>query len=80
MAFRDVAQPENFQERCLLAKRMIEEYEMPMTVLVDSMTDESRAELSELPSPVYVVNEKGIVVAKFPWPDEQQILGALQNL
>jgi len=78
MAFRDIAQPESFAERCDLALRMKDEYEMPMTVLVDTMEDQSRALFSDLPSPVFILDSKGIVRSKFPWPDQEQIAEAVK--
>jgi len=51
MAFKAIAQPETFEARVELAKKMKDEYEMPMTVLVDTMEDQSRALFSDLPSP-----------------------------
>lgn len=80
MAFRNIAQPESFAERCELALRMKDEYEMPMTVLVDTMEDQSRSIFSDLPSPVYVLDAKGIVRAKFPWPDQELIEEAVYRL
>ena len=77
MAFRDIAQPETFSQRCELAKRMKDEYEMPMTVLVDTMQDHSRSLFSDLPSPVFILNESGQITHKFPWPDQEQIASAL---
>lgn len=80
MAFGDIDQPRNFEERCVLANRMKDEFEMPMEVLVDSMEDQSRDLFSDLPSPVYMVDRYGIVRHKFPWPDQQQISDALKTM
>ncbi len=80
MAFQDIAQPETFEERCALASRMKDEYEMPMTVLVDTMEDRSRALFSDLPSPVYILDGEGVVQAKFPWPEQEQIADALREM
>jgi len=77
MAFRDIAQPESFAQRCKLASRMKDEYQMPMTVLVDTMEDQSRALFSDLPSPVFVLDAKGVVRAKFPWPEQELIEEAI---
>lgn len=77
MAFRDIFQPETLEQRFALAKKMKDDYEMPMTVLVDSMEDQSRELLSELPSPVFILNGEGMVTHKFPWPDHVQIADAL---
>ena len=80
MAFGNINQPETFKERCTLAKRMIDEYEMPMDVLVDTMQDSSRQLFTDLPSPVYILDAKGIVRSKFPWPDQMQIKSAVNEI
>lgn len=79
MAFKNIRQPESLEERIELAARMKDEYEMPMPVLVDTMKDQSRAYYSELPSPVFIINEQGLIQKKFPWPDVDQIRDALLN-
>ncbi|MEM7457638.1 MAG: hypothetical protein AAF456_25135, partial [Planctomycetota bacterium] len=77
MAFENIAQPETLEQRCALARRMKDEYELPMTVLVDSMEDQSRALFSDLPSPAFVIDKEGIVRAKFPWAEGEQIEAAV---
>ena len=52
---------------------------MPMPVLVDTMEDQSRAYYSELPSPVFIINEQGLIKNKFPWPDVDQIREAVSD-
>ena len=59
---------------------MKDEFEMPMDVLVDTMEDQSRQIFSDLPSPVYVMDAKGVVRAKFAWPDQEQIKLAVTSL
>ena len=80
MAFGNIAQPATFEERCTLAQKMKEEFEMPMEVLVDTMKDESRELFSDLPSPVFIIDAGGTVRHKFPWPDQVQISEALNDL
>lgn len=80
LAFREIAQPETFEQRCKLAKRMQDEYELPMTVLVDSMEDQSRALFSDLPSPAFVIDAAGVIRAKFPWADTATIGPAVAAL
>ena len=63
-----------------MAKRMKEEYEMPMDVLVDTMDDASRKIFSDLPSPVFVIDKNGVVQDKFPWPDQEQIAASIERL
>lgn len=80
MAFKAIAQPETFEARVELAKGMKDEYEMPMTVLVDTMEDQSRALFSDLPSPVFIIDAKGVIRNKFPWPESDQIDKAVNEM
>lgn len=80
LAFKDIPQPEDFVQRCELARRMKTEYELPMTVLVDQMDDQSRALFSDLPSPAFVIDADGIVRAKFPWADAETIETAVTDI
>ena len=59
---------------------MKREYEMPMTVLVDTMEDQSRALFSDLPSPVFIIDAKGVIQNKFPWPEAEQIKLAVKKM
>jgi len=58
---------------------MKDEYELPMKVLVDSMEDQSRALFSDLPSPAFIIDAKGIR-EKFPWADAETIGPAVARL
>jgi hypothetical protein len=80
LAFREVAQPESLEARIELAKKMKTEFEMPMKVLVDTMEDQSRALFSDLPSPVFIIDAKGVIREKFPWPESEQISQAVSEL
>jgi len=80
LAFKDIEQPESFEARCELAKRMQDEYELPMTLLVDTMEDQSRELFSDLPSPAFVIDAEGIVRDKFPWADAETIGPAIAKL
>ncbi len=80
LAFKEIAQPENLEQRLELAKKMKEEYELPMTVLVDSMEDQSRALFSDLPSPAFVIDAEGTICEKMPWADAQPIEAAVEQL
>ena len=80
MAFKNISQPENFAERCDLAKRMRHEFELPMTVLVDTMEDTSRALFSDLPSPAFVIDADGVIQAKFPWAEAEVIDMAVKQI
>jgi len=80
MAFKKISQPESFEARVELAQKMKDEYEMPMTVLVDTMEDKSRALFSDLPSPVFIIDSKGVIRNKFPWPESEQIDKAVSEM
>ena len=80
LAFKDVEQPETIEQRIALARRMKDEYELPMTVLVDSMQDQSRALFSDLPSPAFVIDKEGVIRSKFPWADAETIQPAVAKL
>ncbi len=80
MAFKAIAQPETFAARVKLAAQMKREYEMPMTVLVDTMEDQSRALFSDLPSPVFIIDARGKIRNKFPWPESEQIKAAVTKM
>ena len=80
LAFREISQPETFEQRVALAKRMKDEYELPMTVLVDSMEDQSRALFSELPSPAFVIDAAGVIREKLPWAEAETIAAAVEKL
>ena len=80
MAFVNIGQPESNKARRQLAKRMKDEFELSMPVLVDSMEDQSRELFSDLPSPVFVLDTEGVIQAKFPWPEIELIEKAVNGL
>lgn len=79
MAFKEIAQPQTLAERCELARRMQEELELKMQILIDPLDDRSRELFSDLPNPAFIIDPSGKVVAKFPWADPQQIAQALRT-
>jgi len=80
LAFKDISQPETVAKRTELAKRMKDEFELPMPVLVDSMKDTSRALFTDLPSPAFIIDEKGILRSKMPWAQPHEISTFLENM
>jgi hypothetical protein len=80
MAFENIQQPETMEERIALAKRMKEEYELPMPILADTMADQSRELLSDLPSPVFIIDAAGTIQAKLPWPETRLIQDAVDQI
>jgi hypothetical protein len=77
MAFRDVAQPATLAERCALARRIRDELEVPLPILVDGMDDASRALFSDLPAPAFVLDAKGTIVDKLPWADPEPLAASM---
>ncbi len=80
LAYKNISQPETVAERTKLAKRMKEEFELPMTVLVDSMKDTSRALFTDLPSPAFVIDAKGILRGKMSWSQPEDISTFLSSM
>ena len=64
----------------VLARRMRDEFELPMPILVDSMADESRRLFSDLPSPAFILDKEGVIQAKFPWADARAIDEAVSQI
>ena len=77
MAFTDLKQPASFEERRELAIRSRDEFELPMTFLIDDMEDRSRALFSDLPSPAFVIDGDGIIVDKLSWADPEALAATL---
>ena len=80
LAYKNISQPETVAERTKLAKRMKDEFELPMTVLVDSMKDTSRALFTDLPSPAFVIDEKGVLRGKMSWSQPEDISKFLNSM
>ena len=77
MAFADVAQPTTIEQRRALARRIRDELELPLTILVDGMDDGSRALFSDLPSPAFVIGRDGTILDKLPWADPEPLARSL---
>lgn len=77
MAFTELRQPASFEERRELAIRSRDEFELPMTFLIDDMEDRSRALFSDLPSPAFVIDGDGIIVDKLSWADPEALAATL---
>ena len=69
MAFQDVMQPETFEERAALARRMLEELQLDVEVWVDDLGDSSRAAFGDLPSWAVMLSSGGTIRRKIAWPD-----------
>ncbi len=80
LAYKDISQPETVAERTELAKRMKEEFELPMTVLVDSMKDTSRAVFTDLPSPAFIIDAQGVLRGKMSWAQPDDISTFLSTM
>jgi len=77
MAFRAIAQPATLAERCELGKRIRDELEVPLPILVDGMDDSSRALFSDLPAPAFVLDARGRIVDKLPWADPAPLAASI---
>jgi len=73
MAFKDVLQPETYEERRALAKLAKKELGLDRPILVDSMDDLSRALFGDLPSPAIVIGPDGVIRAKLPWAEPERV-------
>ncbi len=80
MAFADVEQPATFAERLALARRLRDELEVTLPILVDGMDDASRALFSDLPSPAFVLDRAGRIAKKLPWADPEPLGKALDEV
>ncbi|MDB4777996.1 formylglycine-generating enzyme family protein [bacterium] len=80
LAYKDISQPETVAERTKLAKRMKEEFELPMTVLVDSMKDSSRELFTDLPSPAFIIDAQGVLCGKMSWAQPEDISDFLSTM
>lgn len=80
LAYKNISQPETVAERTKLAKRMKDEFELPMTVLVDSMKDTSRALFTDLPSPAFIIDAQGILRGKMSWAQPEDISSFLSTM
>ena len=80
LAFRDVAQPETFEERAALARRMLEELELDVEVWIDDLGDRSRATFGDLPSWAVVISSGGSIRRKLAWPDPDSLQKLVANL
>ena len=80
LAFRDVAQPETFEERTELARRMLDELELDVEVWVDDLGDRSRAAFGDLPSWAVMLGNGGHIKRKLAWPDEDSLRAFVEDL
>lgn len=73
LAFRDVAQPETFEERAALAARMLEDLELDVEVWIDDLGDSSRAAFGDLPSWAVMISSGGSILRKLAWPEPESL-------
>lgn len=73
MAFKDVRQPETYEERRALAKKAKEELEIGLPLWIDTMEDLSRALFGDLPSPAILIGPDGVIRAKLPWAEPERV-------
>jgi hypothetical protein len=78
MAFADIPQPKNVDERLALARRACEEFELPQDFWIDGLDDQSRALFGDLPSPALILGPDGTVAAKLPWSEPDILRSRLE--
>jgi hypothetical protein len=73
MAFRDVAQPVNREERAELAQKALDECKLDVDVWVDDLGDSSRAAFGDLPHAAVVIDPAGVIRLKLSWCEPQAL-------
>jgi hypothetical protein len=79
MAFKDIAQPANWEERKALADKAKKELELDALFLIDEMGDPSRALFGDIPNPAILVELDGTVKDKLAWADASVLRDLLKN-
>jgi len=79
MAFKDIAQPANWEERKALAEKAKKELELDALFLIDEMGDPSRALFGDIPNPAILVELDGTVKDKLAWADASVLRDLLKN-
>jgi hypothetical protein len=72
-AFRGIGQHESYEDRRTLARRLTEEEDVPMPVLVDRVPRDVTAAYGGAPNMVYVVGPDGDVVYRDRWTDTPDV-------
>jgi len=80
LAFRDVLQPKNFEERAALARRTRDELDLDVEIWIDDMGDSSRAAFGDLPSWGVLISPNGHVMRKVSWPDPDELQAFARNI
>ena len=80
LAFGDIGQPESFEERAALARRMLQELELDVEVWIDDLGDSSRATFGDLPSWAVMLSTGGTIMRKIAWPDPESLTAITGDL
>jgi hypothetical protein len=80
MGFREIRQPESYDERRALALKTRDELQIDFPILIDTMDDLSRALFGDLPSPAVVIGPDRIIRAKLPWAEPERIEPRLRRV
>ena len=65
--FKDVEQPESFEQRRELAAKACDELQIATTVVIDDMKDSVRQAYGRVPNSADIVDKGGRIVFKEPW-------------
>jgi hypothetical protein len=78
--FCDVAQPQSFEERTGLARRLLTEDALARGILIDEMNDSIQTSYGGLPNMLYLIDPAGRVAAKWQWADAETLEEYLQEV
>jgi hypothetical protein len=67
MNFKDISQPDTYDQRVHLANRTCSELQVATTIVIDDMEDSIRKKYGGLPNSTYIIAKGGVIVHKEPW-------------
>ena len=65
--FKDIKQPEKYEERALLAKRTCEEVHVATTIVIDEMNNAVHTAYGGFPNSAYIIGKGGKIRFREPW-------------
>jgi hypothetical protein len=78
--FKEVKQPESFDQRKELAGKPCDELKIATTVVIDDMDNSVRQAYGRLPNSAYVIDKGGKIVFKEAWANPDGWPDILQGL
>lgn len=67
--YSDIDQPENYEERHVLAQRTCDDLHPATLIVIDDMENSVRKAYGGLPNSAFIIDKGGIVVQKENWAD-----------